>query len=214
MRVAVLSAAWVLISTAAGAQSSWQEYAYPEQQFAVSFPGEPSIQKLPVKMPEGATAVETLYTVRHDRELFQIAVVDLARVQFNQRTIIDEVVAEVRQTAEVKFATPARVQGTVGLYLTMVGRTGNHSVGAVFLTNNRLYKIEGTVPATNPDALSGEMARFEQSLRFMGSAAGRIPRRQPAGDLYFFGNGHCLGIDHIASPGLCSPYLGSGSTLR
>jgi hypothetical protein len=182
MRVAVLCIACAMVSTAAAAQSSWQEYAYPEQQFAISFPGEPSIQKLPVKTVEGATAPETLYTVRHDRELFQVAVLDLSRVQFDRRRIVADIVADVGKRAQVKFATAARVQGTFGVYLTMVGRTGNHSVGAVFLANNRLYEVEGTVPATNPDALSGEMARFEQSLRFMGSAAGRVFRRAPLDD--------------------------------
>lgn len=184
MRVAVFCVVCVVVSTTAAAQSSWQEYTYPEQQFAISFPGEPSIQKLPVKTANGANAMETLYTVRHDRDLFQVAVVE-ARGGFDRRKIVDEVVADVRQRAEVKFATPARVQGTMGVYLTMVGRTGNHSVGAVFLANNRLYEVEGTVPATNPDALSGEMARFEQSLRFMGSAAGRM-RRPPVDDTVFF----------------------------
>jgi len=182
MRVVALCIACALMSAAAAAQSSWQEYAYPEQQFAISFPGEPSIQKLPVKTVEGATAPETLYTVRHDRELFQVAVLDLSRVEYDRRRIVTDVVAEVAQRAQVKFTTPARVQGTMGVYLTMVSRAGNHSVGAVFLTNNRLYEVEGTVPATNEDALSGEMARFEQSLRFTGSAAGRVVRRQATDD--------------------------------
>lgn len=182
MRVAVLCFACALMSTTAGAQSSWQEYTYPEQQFAISFPGEPSIQNMPVRTVEGVTAPETLYTVRHDRELFQVAVLDLARVHYDRRRIFAEVVADVERRAQVKFLTQARVQGTMGVYLTMVGRTGNHSVGGMFLANNRLYEVEGTVPATNEDALSGEMVRFEQSLRFMGSAAGRVFRRGPLDD--------------------------------
>ena len=182
MRVAVLCIACAMVSTMAAAQSSWQEYAYPEQQFAISFPGEPSIQKLPVKTVEGVTAPETLYTVRHDREVFQVAVLDLSHADFDRRRIVADIVAEVAQRARVNFTTPARVQGTVGVYLTMISRTGNHSVGAVFLASNRLYEVEGTVPATNEDALSGEMARFEQSLRFTGSAAGRVFRRGPLDD--------------------------------
>ena len=185
MRVAVLCIACAVMSTAALAQSSWQEYAYPEQEFAISFPGEPSIQQLPVKTVEGVTAPETLYTVRHDRELFQVAVLDLARVHYDRRRIFAEIVADVEKRALVKFSTPARVQGTVGVYLTMVGRTGNHSVGGVFLADNRLYEVEGTVPVTGLDALSGEMARFEQSLRFTG-AAGRVFRRRPFDDTLLF----------------------------
>lgn len=189
MRVAVLCVACAMIPSMAAAQSSWQEYAYPEQQFAISFPGEPSIQKLPVKTVQGVTAPETLYTVRHDRELFQVAVLDLSHADFDRSRIVADIVADVAKRAQVKFTTPARVQGTFGVYLTMVSRAGNHSVGAVFLANNRLYEVEGTVPATNEDALSGEMARFEQSLRFMGSAAGRVFRRAPADDpLLFFGD--------------------------
>lgn len=186
MRVVVLCFVCVTMPATAAAQSSWQEYAYPEQQFAISFPGEPSIQKLPIKTVEGVTAPETLYTVRHDRELFQVAVLDLSHADFDRRRIVADIVAEVAQRAQVKFTTPARVQGTFGVYLSMVSRTGNHSVGAVFLANNRLYEVEGTVPVTNEDALSGEMARFEQSLRFMGSAAGRALRRPTVDDPLLF----------------------------
>lgn len=181
MRVVVLCIACAVMSTTAAAQSSWQEYEYPDQQFAISFPGEPSIQKLPVKTVEGVTAPETLYTVRHERDLFQVAVLDLARVHYDRRRIFAEIVDDVTKRAQVKFTSPARVQGTMGVYLTMIGRTGNHSVGGIFLANDRLYEVEGTVPATNEDALSGEMARFEQSLRFTGTA-GRVVRPQVTDD--------------------------------
>ena len=65
-----------------------------------------------------------------------------------------------------------------GRYLNIAGSDGSHCmIAAVFFGNNRLYEIEGTVPASNPDALSGEMIRFQQSLRFIGEAAdGRGPR--------------------------------------
>jgi hypothetical protein len=47
----------------------------------------------------------------------------------------------------------------------------SHSIAAVFFGAGHLNELEGTVPASNPDSLSGEMIRFQQGLRFMGEAA-------------------------------------------
>jgi hypothetical protein len=185
--VAVLAA---FLANPAGAQSSWQEYVYPQQLFAVSFPGQPVIQILPIKTVDASQVTETLYTVRQEARLFQVAVIDFGNAEIDGPTIMARSIKAAQRWGDVKLDIPARVQRTFGRYLNIAGHDGSHSVAAVFFTENRLYEIEGTVAASNPDALSGEMVRFQQSLRFMGRAAGRsytrvITQELQLGDRFF-----------------------------
>ena len=161
-----------LLTGPAGAQSTWQEYTYPDQQCAVSFPAEPLVQTKPFTAPDGTKVNETIYSVRQDTALFQLAVIDFSKVAIDRTTAIDQAVTELREKGDVKLDIAARVQRNIGRYLNLAGNDGSHTIAAVFFGANRLYEIEGTVPASNPDGLSGEMIRFQQSLRFTGDAAG------------------------------------------
>jgi hypothetical protein len=177
-RVVVIAAAATLLATGAEAQSTWLEYTYPDQQFAVSFPSQPTVATMPFKAANGTAVTETLYSVRQETGLFQVAVIDFANAGIDQTTAIDQAVSALREKGDVKLDIQARVQRNYGRYLNIVGNDGSHTIAAVFFGNNRLYEIEGTVPGSNPDALSGEMIRFQQSLRFMGDAAGGRGVRQ------------------------------------
>ena len=116
--------------------------------------------------------------------------VDFGNAEIDGPTIMARSINAAQRWGDVKLDIPARVQRTLGRYLNIAGHDGSHSVAAVFFTENRLYEIEGTVAASNPDALSGEMVRFQQSLRFMGRAAGRsytrvITQELQLGDRFF-----------------------------
>jgi hypothetical protein len=171
-RVLVFATAAIALATGAEAQSTWQEYTYPEQQFAVSFPSQPTVTTMPFKAANGAAVTETLYSVQQDAGVFRVAVIDFSNAGTERTTAIDQAVSALRDKGDTKLDIQARVQRNIGRYLNIVGPDGSHTIGAVFFGNGRLYEIEGTIPATNPDALSGEMIRFQQSLRFMGDAAG------------------------------------------
>ncbi len=156
-----------MFAGSASAQSQWQEYSYPGQQFAVSFPGEPSIQVFPVQTGNGRLATETLYTARYDKGLFQVAVIDYSRVSADGSGAIDQIIRNVRTRAQVNLDLPVHLQGAIGHYLNMTGKNGAHSVGAVYFANRRIYEIEASEPSWQLDPLSGDMLRFQQSLRFM-----------------------------------------------
>jgi len=171
MRHLVIVAALTAMATgAAVAQSTWQEYTYPDQQFAVSFPSQPTVTTMPFKSADGATVMETVYSVRQETGIFNVAVIDFTNTGTDGATAIDQAVAALGKKGDVKLNMQARVQRNYGRYLNIAGNDGSHTIAAVFFGNGRLYEIEGTVPASNPDALSGEMIRFQQSLRFMGTA--------------------------------------------
>src|SRR5437588_5513829 len=158
-------------ATAAAAQSTWEEYSYPDKQFAVSFPTQPTVTTMPFMAANGATVTQTIYSVQQDTASFRVAVIDLSSTGIDSSTAINQAVAAFGARGDVKLDIEARVQANYGRYLNIAGNDGSHSIAAVFFGSGRLYQIEGTVPASNPDALSGEMIRFQQSLRFMGDAA-------------------------------------------
>jgi hypothetical protein len=76
MRRALVAAASIgaLLTGPAGAQSTWQEYTYPDQQCAVPFLVEPMRQTKTFTAPDGTTVNETIYSVRQDTAVFQLAV--------------------------------------------------------------------------------------------------------------------------------------------
>jgi hypothetical protein len=160
------------LAGSATAQSTWQEYTYPDQQFAVSFPAQPAVAAAQYRLADGTMLPETLYSVQQDTGLFRVAVIDFANAGIDQSAAIDQAIAGLRDKGDIKLNIQARVQRNYGRYLNIAGNDGSHTIAAVFFGGNRLYELEGTVPASNPDALSGEMIRFQQSLRFMGEAAG------------------------------------------
>ena len=160
------------LTSPAAAQSTWQEYTYPDQQFAVSFPAEPTGTAMRYRAADGTMQPETLYSVQQDTGLFRVTVIDLANTGIDETAAVNQAIGGLREKGDVKLDIPARVQRNYGRYLNIAGNDGSHTIAAVFFGNNRLYEIEGTVPASNPDSLSGEMIRFQQSLRFMGEAAG------------------------------------------
>jgi len=127
---------------------------------------------MPFVAANGTQVTETLYAVQQETGLFRVAVIDFANSGIDGTAAVDQAVSALHEKGDVKLDIPARVQRNFGRYINIAGSDGSHTIAAVFFGNNRLYEIEGTVPASNPDALSGEMIRFQQSLRFMGDAAG------------------------------------------
>lgn len=167
-----ITATVAILAGYAAAQSTWQEYTYPDQQFAVSFPAEPAITAQSYKAADGMMVPETIYSVQQETGQFRVAVIDFENTGIDQKTAVDKAIADLRAKGDVKLDIPARVQRNFGRYINIASADGSHTIASVFFGGNRLYELEGTVPASNPDALSGEMIRFQQSLRFMGDAAG------------------------------------------
>jgi len=67
----------------------------------------------------------------------------------------------------------AEVQGHWGHYLSLETHDGRHTIAAVFFRNDRLYEIEASAPASDFEAVSSDLVRFQQSLRFIGSLRSR-----------------------------------------
>jgi len=177
MRTAAKIGALVaVIACRAEAEPQWREYVYPDQQFAATFPAPPDVAKL--RADRGVT--EIVYYVEQDSQRFEVTVFDLLRAGISETTAIGNAAAKLREKGDVKLDIAAEVQGHWGHYLSLETPDGRHTIAAVFFRNERLYEIEASAPAAEFEAVSSELVRFQQSLRFTGNLRSRRFAPQPA----------------------------------
>jgi len=178
-RSGVLIAALILLAGGARADAQWREYAYGDQQFAVSFPAQPSVMTIPLDTPDGIRVTEKLYFVQQETSRFEIAVFDLLRARMNEATVISRAAASLREKGKVKLDIAAEVQGHWGRFLSLETPDGSHTIAGVFFRNDRLYEVQANAPAASFESVSSDMVRFQQSLRFFGPLRGRRLPAQP-----------------------------------
>jgi len=178
--VAGIAALVAVIASRAEAESQWREYAYPDQQFAAAFPAPPEVMRMPFEGPDGRRVTEMVYYLQQDSKRFQVAVFDLLRAGINEPTAIAGAAASMREKGDVKLDITAEVQGHWGHFLSLETHDGRHTIAGVFFRNERLYEIEASAPASEFEAVSSDLVRFQQSLRFIGSLRSRRLAPPPA----------------------------------
>ncbi len=171
--VAGIAALVAVIASRAEAQPQWREYAYPDQQFAAAFPAPPEIMRIPSEVADGRRVSEVVYYLQQDGERFQVSVFDVLRAGIDEPTAIARAAASMREKGEVKIDIAAEVQGHWGHYFSLETLDGRHIVAGVFFRNERLYEIEASAPVSDFEAVSSDLVRFQQSLRFIGSLRSR-----------------------------------------
>ena len=188
-RIAFLIAALAaVIASGAEAESQWREYSYPDQQFSAAFPAPPEVTRIPFEGADGRRATEMVYYLQQGSERLQVAVFDLLRAGINEATAIASAAASMREKGEVRMDIAAEVQGHWGHFFSLETHDGRHAIAGVFFRNDRLYEIEASAPAYDFEAVSFNLVRFQQSLRFTGSLRSRRLAAPPAeGFLHNFG---------------------------
>ncbi len=179
MRLSALVVAAFVVSGPAAAQS-WTEYAYPEYNFAVSFPAAPRTETVTYQAPDGRAVEAHVYAATLDHAAFKMTIVDFADPALQENAVIANAVKLLSDGREIKVDIPARINRVYGRQLSMVGPDGSHSSAAVFYHRGRLYQIEGKVIPPDSDSAA---IRFQQSLVFTGRDSNRAadagePRRR------------------------------------
>jgi hypothetical protein len=171
MRLIVFIVATLVGSGSAIAQS-WQEYSYPDQFFAIAFPGDPQAEATTYQIADDRSVEAHVYSVRQDAAVFKITVVEVADTGLEEGAIIDRAIKMTSAGGEVKVNIPHRVNRVYGRQLSIVGPDGVRSMVAVFDHNGRLYQIEGKALPTGNDS-TADAIRFVQSLTFTGGGSNR-----------------------------------------
>ena len=193
--VAGVAALVAVIASRAEAQSQWREYAYADQQFSAAFPAPPDVMRIPFEDVDGRRMTEVVYYLQQDSMRFQVSVFDLLRAGINEPTAIATADASMREKGEVKMDIAAEVQGHWGHFLSLETHDGRRTIAGVFFRNERLYEIEASAPASDFEAVSSDLVRFQQSLRFIGPLRSRRFAPAPAEGLLPNLGGRLFGSD-------------------
>lgn len=169
-RVAILMALWLL--PAAAIAQDWQTYRYPDAGFAVQFPTPPAVEKGNFTTPAGASLPMTNYVARQEGIIYSLKVVDFSGVNADGTQTIADTEKSFGTSGKVTVAIDARINRNYGRELSVNGTDGSRSAVAIFFANKHLFLLVGQSLPPNAIARSGDAARFEESLQFIGDYGG------------------------------------------
>ena len=169
--VAILLAAWLTPVVAADIQE-WKSYPYPDAGFAVQFPAPPTVEKSTFRTSAGVSLPMTRYTVRQERSLYTLSVVDFSTTSADAMSTIAEAEKSFGTSGKVTVALDARVNRAYGRELSINGTNGSRSSIAIFFVNKHLFTLIGESLPPNAIERSGDAIRFQESLQFIGDNGG------------------------------------------
>jgi hypothetical protein len=162
MRFITFIVAIFAASTPAGAQS-WKEYEYPNETFTAAFPAEPKVEATSYRAPGGRLVEARVYSVVREGGAFKVTVADMSDTPESAGNVMAYAVFMLSRRGELKVNIPHVTRRVIGRQASIDGADGSQTYASVFFHNQRLYQIEGTVPAGG----SAEDAfRFQQSFDF------------------------------------------------
>jgi hypothetical protein len=130
----------MFVGNGPAAAQSWQQYSYPSDSFAVSFPAAPKIEIKTYQAADGRVVDARVYSVAQDDGEFKMTIADLSNAASGaapeESAVIGHAVKTLSQGGEIKVDIPARINRVFGRQLSIVGADGSHSSGAVFYYNN------------------------------------------------------------------------------
>src|ERR1700744_270064 len=100
MRLTALVVAAFVVSGPAAAQS-WTEYAYPEYNFAVSFPAAPTTETVTYQAPDGHAVEAHVYAATLDHAAFKMTIVDFADPALQENAVIANAVKLLSEGREI-----------------------------------------------------------------------------------------------------------------
>src|SRR5215475_5119118 len=171
MRLSVLIPA-VLVFVGPAIAENWQEYRYPDQFFAVAFPGDPQAETTTYPVSDDRSVEAHVYSVHQDNAVFKMTVAEIADTGLEESAVIDHAIKTMSEGGEVKVNIPHRINRIYGRQLSIVRRDGIRSMVALFDYNGRLYQIEGNALPNENDG-TADAIRFVQSLIFTGGGSNR-----------------------------------------
>jgi len=168
--ISLVVAALVMALSPAMAAADWREYAYPEDQFAIQFPAEPSMRAAPYEsiVVPGLTA--NVYFVEFDNILFEATVVDLAGMAGQGTNLNNEAAYNLQRLGDVIFHDFPRVDNredaTFGHTMVVDAEDGRRIRTSTYFANGRFYRVDAVVLPSRGDLDQAFPSRFDQTVRF------------------------------------------------
>jgi hypothetical protein len=189
VRQLVLTAALLGLFAPAHAQE-WTDFTSREDRFTVNFPGQPRVETITWASEYGMVFPGRVYRASRGPQAFTLTVIDYNDAErqylskphppaFEGTYWRIDVVASVqyaatklyrqRQGARISYDAWHHIDRVSGHQLNLTNPDGTRTFAALYLHENRLYILDGTVPADGP-----EPGLFTQSLSFLDAAGQRV----------------------------------------
>jgi hypothetical protein len=169
---------------AAQSDGEWIDYLNTQDRFGVNFPGDPQVETITWPSEYGMAFTGRVYTARKGEEKYSVTVIDYTDAEkkwfsmshppsFQQAIYWQiDIMASVQYAATKLYRQRpgAKVTYDAWHYIDLVSGHQLHLTNAdqtvtyasIYLHENRLYIVDGTVPPKAP-----EPGLFTQSLRFL-----------------------------------------------
>jgi hypothetical protein len=190
--IRLVLAALILCISAPLFGQEWIEYYSRADRFLVNLPGQPKVQDITWRTEFGLTLPAHVHVYEDGPSRFSVTVVDYANVQklHAERvknctgypdTCGNPYVAELRgaldyaawnffkKDAKVTYYAYANTDRIEGRRIQLTNADRSHTFVAIHMHENRLYILEGTVPAGAPPP-----GLFQQSLGFLDKDGVRV----------------------------------------
>jgi hypothetical protein len=188
----LVPAALVLLLSAPSVAQEWIEYYSRADSFLVNFPAQPKVQDITWRTEFGLTLPGHVHVYEDGASRFSVTVVDYANVQklHAERvkgctgypdTCGNPYAAELRgamdyaawsfikKDAKVTYYAYANSDRIEGRRVQLANADRSRTFAAIYMHENRLYILEGTVPAGAPPP-----ALFQQSMGFLDKDGVRV----------------------------------------
>ena len=180
----LVPAALILFMSGPAAAQGWTEYTSRDDFFIVNFPGEPTVGNITYPTEFGVTVPARVYNVEDRSSRYSVTVVDYSpgerihaersrdcrgypdtcqnRWPYDLRGALDHAVSTfIQRDARVTYYANADTDRVEGRRVQLTNADHSRTFVAIYMHENRLYILDGTVPASTPPP-----ALFQQSLGF------------------------------------------------
>ncbi|HET9220384.1 MAG TPA: hypothetical protein VFR18_25615 [Terriglobia bacterium] len=196
MRVMIAGALSLLFGGLSFAQD-WVNYTSKSDFFAVNFPAQPRVQDITYRTEYNLSLPGHIYSHTNGAHRYSVTVVDYSNAekligdrvkscqaelgevdactpQFQSRTemrgaIVFATWAFLQRDAKLTHLTYAYADLVEGHQLQLVNKDNSRTFAAIYMHENRLYILEGTVPEGAPPP-----GLFQQSLQFLDKDGNKV----------------------------------------
>jgi hypothetical protein len=193
----IVAAAFMALFASRGLAQEWTSYTSRTDSFAVNFPGEPKVQETKYRSEYSLDLPARVYSAANGASRYSVTVVDYTNAEkmhadgakecqaklgnvdacnplFQSRTelrgaILFATWSFLQRDAKVTHLTYSYADLVEGHQLQLTNKDGSRTFAAIYMHENRLYILEGTVPEGAPPP-----GLFQQSMQFLDKAGNKI----------------------------------------
>lgn len=171
MEMRLLLAAGLAFLLAAAAPSTWREYVYANQGFAIQFPAAPKIERSNYRAEWAGNLPATLYSTEHEHIQYKVLVAEIPAARLNDgANFLGEAAYWLMREGDVIFTDVPRVDqagnGIFGIGMVLDTEDGRRVRTSLYVTKGKLYRVDAIVLPARGDKDQAVPSRFEQTLRF------------------------------------------------